>query len=304
MADVAPSKAERLRAACLTLLREHERRGEIPTNGRFLFYELEQRGVIPKKYDGINPKTGNPFKRTPAQDISDALTSLREARLVPWNWITDEGRILHQWRYAATVLDYLIDTIAAARINAWGDEEPPLLLCESRATAGVLLDLAYEYAIPVTATGGQSAGHIVNEVVPLLRGTRRVLYIGDHELRGPAEQIEENARRLIEEHAERTFGPGEWTKIALTATQVNSSPRLRALAIEKVDRRYKPPKPYEAIECEALGQGELIRMIRRYLDSLRRRLGLPPIDDIRAEEERQRAEMRRIIEELLRGRAQ
>jgi hypothetical protein len=41
------TKAGRLQRACLELLREHQRNGAIPTNGRFLFYELEQRGVIP-----------------------------------------------------------------------------------------------------------------------------------------------------------------------------------------------------------------------------------------------------------------
>jgi hypothetical protein len=58
------SKSGRLQRECLKLLREHERNGDIPTNGRFPFYELEQRGVIPKKYDGVNPRTGT------LQDVS------------------------------------------------------------------------------------------------------------------------------------------------------------------------------------------------------------------------------------------
>jgi hypothetical protein len=41
------SKAGRLQRACLELLREHQRDGTLPTNGRFLFYELEQAGVVP-----------------------------------------------------------------------------------------------------------------------------------------------------------------------------------------------------------------------------------------------------------------
>ena len=52
------TKAGRLQRACLELLHDHDRKGDIPTNGHFLFYELEQRGVVPKKYDGVNPKTG------------------------------------------------------------------------------------------------------------------------------------------------------------------------------------------------------------------------------------------------------
>ena len=64
------SKSGRLQRECLKLLREHERNGDIPTNGRFPFYELEQRGVIPKKYDGVNPRTGKNYARTPLQDVS------------------------------------------------------------------------------------------------------------------------------------------------------------------------------------------------------------------------------------------
>ena len=47
------------------------------------------------------------------------------------------------------------------RIDLWDGEEPPLIICESRATMGVLRDLAYEYLVPITATNGQSGGFIV-----------------------------------------------------------------------------------------------------------------------------------------------
>jgi hypothetical protein len=287
------TKYGRLQRACLELLHKHNRKGDIPTNGRFLFYELEQLGVIPKKYDGINPKTGNKFARTPLQDVSVATMHLRESGLIPWHWIQDESRQLHDWRYADTVLDYLIDTVPEARIDLWGGEEPPLIIFESRASAGVFQSHAYEYLTPVAATGGQCGGFIVNEIAPLLMGKRKVLYVGDHELRGPADQIEANTKRYIERHTGRTFGPDEWTKIALTEQQVKASARLRRLAIAKLDKRYKPPKPYEAVECEALGQGVLVRLIRKHLDSL-----LPePLDVVR---ERERVQRERAHGALLR----
>lgn len=285
------TKTGRLQRACLDLLREHERNGDIPTNGRFLFYELEQRGVIPKKYDGINPDTGKKWARTPLQDVSVATMLLRERGLIPWNWIEDETRTLTSWRYATGVKYYLLDTIRSARIDLWARKEPPLIICESRATMGVLRDLAYQYLVPITATNGQSGGFIVTDIVPLLRGKRRVLYIGDYELRGPADQIEQNTKRYIEEHAGRIFDDGEWTKIALTEKQVNTTPRLRRLSITKLDNRYKPAKEYEAIECEALGQGVLVRIIRKHLDGL-----LPePLDVVREREERQRTAMQRML---------
>lgn len=275
------SKAGRLQRACLDLLREHKRKGDIPTNGRFLFYELEQRGVIPKKYDGVNPATGKNWARTPLQDVSAATMHLRELGLIPWDWIEDETRSLTEWRYADTIIDYLINTIPLARIDVWAGEEPPLIICESRATMGVLRSLAYEYLTPITATNGQCGGFIVTDIVPLLRGNRRVLYIGDYELRGPADQIEQNTKRYIEQHTGRKLDPSEWTKIALTDEQVKANPRLKRLAITKLDNRHKPAKEYQAIECEALGQGVLVRIIRKHLDSL-----LPePLDVVRVREQ-------------------
>src|SRR5262249_36561968 len=176
------TKDGRLQRACLELLREHARNGDIPTNGRFLFYELEQRGVIPKKYDGINPKTGKKWARTPLQDVSKATMHLRECGLIPWDWIEDESRTLTAWRYADTVIDYLIDTIPEARIDVWGGKEPPLIIFESRAAAGVFRSHAYEYLTPITATGGQCGGFIVTETVPLLIGALRIIFYSDYSL--------------------------------------------------------------------------------------------------------------------------
>jgi len=96
------SKAGRLQRECLKLLRKHKREGTIPTNGRFLFYELEQQGVVPKHY--VKP-SGEKRARTPAQDISDATMRLREIGLVPWSWILDESRDVTTWRYAANVYE-------------------------------------------------------------------------------------------------------------------------------------------------------------------------------------------------------
>jgi hypothetical protein len=295
----ADTKAGRLQRACLDLLREHDRAGDIPTNGRFVFYELEQRGVVPKKYDGINPATGKKWARSPMQDVSLATMQLRENGLIPWSWIEDETRSLSEWQYAALVADYMRDTVDIARIDLWASEEPPLLLCESRATAGVLSDLAYEYLTPITATSGQCGGFIVTDIVPLLHVRRRVLYIGDYELRGPADQIEANTRRTVEKHTGRQFTVGkDWIRIALTERQVKSSVRLQRLAITKLDKRYKPHKEYEAIECEALGQGALTRLIRKYLDKL-----LPePLDLVRVREQAQREQMHAALIKLARRR--
>jgi hypothetical protein len=271
-----------LQRDCLALLRQHERDGALPTNGRFLFYELEQLGKI--------KKSGNS-----AQAVSMALTHLRKVGLVPWEWILDETRDVENWQYAASVYDYMLDQLDYARIDCWAGEPPPLIICEARATKGVLESLAGEYLAPITATNGQCGGFIVTGIVPLLQGNaRKVLYIGDYEERGPADQIEANTRRYIEQYSGREFTPETWTKIALTREQVNRSPRLRNVAIAKYDRRYKPPFRYEAIECEAVGQVTLERMLRARLDAL-----LPePLADTSIAQEEQTERMRQALARL------
>src|SRR5262245_23366962 len=110
------SKAGRLQRACLDWLLQHERKGTIPTNGRFLFYELEQQGVVPKAY---RDASGKERARTPAQDISDATMVLRQLGRVPWWWILDESRDVRAPRYAASVYEYVLDTVPLARIDCW-----------------------------------------------------------------------------------------------------------------------------------------------------------------------------------------
>ena len=286
------SKKGKLQRACLALLQKHEREGTVPTNVTFLFYELEQRGVVPKHYLDA---TGSKRARTPRQDSSDATMRLREHGLVPWWWLVDESRKLTTWRYAASAYDYVAESVERVRIDCWRGEPPPLVLCESRATAGVLDGIASDYLTPISGTGGQCGGHLVNKAVPLLVGNeRKVLYLGDCEERGPGDQIEANTRHYIEEHAGRTFTAKTWIKVALTPEQVVRNSRLRALTIDKVDNRYRPPRPYRAVECEALGQAVLERMLRRVLD----RLIPEPLDRVQVREQRQRAEVRTALAKL------
>lgn len=59
------SKAGRIQRALLTQLTVHEQDGQLPTSGRFLFYELVTLGVVAKASAGA---------RRADQDTIDALT--------------------------------------------------------------------------------------------------------------------------------------------------------------------------------------------------------------------------------------
>jgi hypothetical protein len=91
----------------------------MPTTGRFVSYELEQRGeaVKPDPND-MRPNKRRSFGWPPgAQDVTDALTWLRDEGIVPWDWIADEERRLKVWAYGATVTDYLLNALDRATMD-------------------------------------------------------------------------------------------------------------------------------------------------------------------------------------------
>jgi len=276
------TKAGRLQRACLRLLLEHEATGAIPTSIRFLFYELLDQGVIPKVY---RDKAGAEKKRTPSQDISDAVTVLREldSGAIPWGWIVDETRTLEEWRYAVSVQSYVEEVLPVARIDLWGGESPPLILCESRSLAGVLRDIAQDYLCPIAATNGQAGGFLHTEVAPLVAGPpgrgRRVLYLGDLDLSGG--HIEANTRAVLE-----GYGELEWEKVAITDVQV----RERAFpAKSKLDYRFKPARAFDAVETEALGQARIMELLKERLEA-----AVPePLSVVLGREEHQRVKVRK-----------
>jgi hypothetical protein len=274
------SKAARTRQVVLDLLHQHKADGALPTSIRFVFYELEQAGDATKP----DPNDTRPNKRRsigwpPGElDVIRAVTDLRESDTVPWAWIVDETRRLDEWLYADTVIGYMLGRLPEATINPWGSEPPPLIICESRATAGVLRDTVSQYVCPITGTAGQANGFLRTRVASLLKGDgirRPVLYLGDLDLSGG--HIEINTQRVLERAAGREI---EWIRLGMTEAQAQA----RGITpILKTDGRTK--KTHRAIEVEALGQAGVVALVRDALDAR-----LPePLDDV-LEREREQAD--------------
>ncbi len=154
------TKVGRLRTELFNLLDEHRRDGMLPTSARFLFYELVQRRVISKQ------KTG---ARRADQDMSDALTDLRERGHIPWHWIVDETRSLDSFVGSRSISDWCLGVLDQARIDPWKGDAP-LVITESRSLAGVLREMCRDYAVRITATNGQCGGFLRTDVAPIRRG--------------------------------------------------------------------------------------------------------------------------------------
>jgi hypothetical protein len=86
-------------------------------------------------------------------------------------------------------------------------------------------------------------------------------------------------------------GELDWKRLALTQTQVN---RHNLPVITKTDKRFKDGSGrHQAVETEALSQRLIVSIVRGWLDGL-----LPqPLDRVLVREQRERARLRRIIEQ-------
>jgi hypothetical protein len=71
------TKTGKLQRALLALLTEHEEDGAIPTSARFLFYELEQRGVVPSITSTTRVASGpaSPAETSPTPSPISASTA-------------------------------------------------------------------------------------------------------------------------------------------------------------------------------------------------------------------------------------
>ena len=266
-------------------LKRHEEAHELPTSIRFLFYELEQAGILSKN------KTG---ARRADQYLAEAVKHLRDVGLVPWDWIVDETRRLHYFDGSATIARDLLEFLSAAHIDPWHGKIRPFILTESRTLSGVFArTIAPQYRVPVASTNGQCGGFLVTDIAPRLRVEKfQVAYFGDFDLAGSS--IEANTRSVLKRHTGITFDEESWERIAITEVQANNLRSQGVEPIQKTDRRFADGHVHEAFEAEALGQGMISRILRDWLDER-----LPePLARVHVRERRQRAKVRRLLETL------
>jgi hypothetical protein len=270
---IATSKIGALRDLLFNLLQEHERDGTVPTNARFLFYELVQRGQLSKE------KTG---ARRPDQDLHDALTDIREDGRIPWDWLVDETRSLDDYTGYSSIKQGVLAQLLYINLDPWRGRAP-MHLTESRSLAGVLRYIIVEYRARIASTNGQCGGFLRTNIAPALRPGDRVIYLGDLDLAG--NQIEDNTRRVLEREI---GGELNWERLALTQEQVREHDLP---VIIKHDRRYKDSRPHEAVETEAISQRVLIDILRSRLDEL-----LPePLQRVQEREARQRRQIAALL---------
>ena len=264
----AASKIGALRELLFELLQKQKRDDAIPTNARFLFYELVQSGDLSKEQ---KPRVDDKKGRRPDQDLHDALTDIRENGSIPWRWIVDETRSLEDYTGYKTIKDGVLAQLRYIKLDPWKGRAP-LILTESRSLLGVLRNIAIEYRVRIASTNGQVGGFLRTDIAPVLQPNDRVVTLWDLDLSGG--HIEGNVRRVLER---KIGGALDWERLALTEEQVRE---YDLPVIVKKDKRFKkrrfqrkwtegpPLKPgeHEAVETEAISQRVLNDILRARLD--------------------------------------
>jgi len=269
---VATCRPPMTRARNSGVLRSYEAVDALPTNTRFVYYELKQAGYA----------LGRHASRRDDQDVIDAVATLCKTGTVPWWWIVDETRSVEGPHLASSVRQWLLDMLGQARISCWDGQPRPVVICESRGVRAALRATADRYGALITSTNGQVGGFLHTDVVPLLAAGCPVAYFGDCNPAGSA--IEVNTRRVLE----REVGPLGWQRLAVTpeqAAEAGLPPK------PGTDRRYRDGRPHISYEAEALGVRELNRLLAGLVDDL-----LPePLETVQEREQAEREALRVLL---------
>jgi hypothetical protein len=268
------SAAARMRREVLKVYEKHVQRGELPTSNRFIFYEMAQ----------LHARAGYPVwwlrhsstgRYDPA--VEQALTYWREQGMIPWEHLVDETRSLNDYTGYPSVRDGLLWKVPQVRLDPW-DDEPPMIITESRSLAGVLRGTAARYCTRIAATNGQASGsQLHNDLAPALYPGARVIYIGDLDMAGG--KIEASTRKRLEDILGGKLNWGQ--RLAITKTQVDLYDILPR------SKKYGGVK-HDAYETEALNQGVLVQLLIDELDAL-----LPePLDDVLEREQQEQADIK------------
>ena len=174
------TKAGRLRAWARDAIIRHRAEGTIPTSLRHLYYEAVMDAACPDV--GKAKKSGG---RRPDQDLTDAVTDLREEGVVGWDEIEDRTRhLIHNQGFDTFTngVDAFLDEI---HVDPYDGFPLPVLVVESESVAGVLERICDEYRVPIVPTRGQTAGFLRTTVAGFI-GFRKIAvgYIGDADKAG------------------------------------------------------------------------------------------------------------------------
>ncbi|HUK60271.1 MAG TPA: hypothetical protein VLV50_13655, partial [Stellaceae bacterium] len=177
---------EALRGAVLGILR-----ADNPMTVRQVFYALVVRGVI--------EKTDNEYAV-----VVRLLGQMRDDEDIPFDWIVDNTRRVHEPLMHTSLADYLRDCVGWYRRDPWADADVNVQIwLEKDALAGVIEPVTAEYGVPLFVSRGFSSKSFLHAAAERINASGVPTYVyqfGDHDPSGTLipRQIEDGLRQYVE----------------------------------------------------------------------------------------------------------
>src|ERR1043166_2854086 len=171
-----------------------------PMTVRQVFYQATTRGIVEKSENGY-------FK------VMRALVKMRRSGRLPFAWIVDNSREIHQLRTFASIGAALQDAVDCYRMDYWTNaNERVQIWLEKDALASVVEPVVQEYDVPLVVARGFSSWSQLHEAaieyIEAFDGPTYIYQFGDYDPSGEtaAKTIESSLRELAprsEIHFER-----------------------------------------------------------------------------------------------------
>ncbi len=205
--------------------------------------------------EGWLPPDTKDTKRRSYKAIQVALEKGRRRDAIPWEWITDVGRIYRRNFTEKNLKDFAMNAHLYYTPMA---EHGCLLWVEKDTIVPTVEDLAREFVCPlVSGRGFSGLSHIRKVALSLDTDVQQVFFIGDHDPSGMV--IDES----LEANLIADFGVSwEVERIALTWEQAKGLPHLDLKPTDSRTPGYEARYGARAWEVEALPIKQLRKILR------------------------------------------
>ena len=220
-----------------------------PQTVRQVFYALTVRGAIRK--EEIE------YQRT----VVRLLAEMREAGKIPFEWITDNTRLMRKPASFTNLKSCLESTANFYRRNVWSNMPAYVeVWCEKDALAGVLVTETEVYDVPLMTSRGYSSLSFLHGAAKTIAAKNKPTYIyhfGDHDPSGV------DAARDIEDKLKRYAPDAEihFERVAVTLMQI-AEWDLPARPTKMKDTRAKKFGSPTSVELDAIPAVKLRELVR------------------------------------------
>jgi hypothetical protein len=252
----------------------------LPLTPRQIFYRLVSAHDF--------PKDEQTYRR-----LCDVLNCARHAGLLPWKMIWD-GDVAASigWDRPLELIEQWQEKAESFRLDRQeGQPRRLLITVEARGIKRQIETAAYDYGVPVIATGGLdslSAKHLLAAIVARGGGLTEILHIGDHDPAGEhlILSLRDDVALLIDW---RLSCSAQCTRLAVTPEQ-----------IDNLDLPTAPSKPtdrqsFETVQAEAIPPDVLAQIVT---DAIRGRFDNAAYERVLKREDHIRARLIETVEPL------